>query len=76
MGASGIEGLTTVRLFETWFEQKFASDRLSIRAGQLSADTEFMTTKFSDVFTNATFTWPAATSINLPSGGPQHRSPP
>jgi porin len=70
MGASGIEGLTTVRLFETWFEQKFASDRLSIRAGQLSADTEFMTTIFSDVFTNATFTWPAATSINLPSGGP------
>jgi porin len=70
MGASGIEGLTTVRLFEAWFEQKFVNDRLSIRAGQLSADTEFITTKFSDVFTNATFTWPAATAINLPSGGP------
>lgn len=70
MGASGIEGLTTVRLFEAWFEQKFASDRASIRAGQLSADTEFITTKFSDVFTNATFTWPAATATNLPSGGP------
>ena len=70
MGASGIEGLTTVRLFEAWFEQKFVNDRLSIRAGQLSADAEFITTKFSDVFTNATFTWPAATAVNLPSGGP------
>ncbi|QDM24146.1 carbohydrate porin [Tardiphaga sp. vice352] len=70
MGASGIEGVTTVRLFEAWFEQKFVNDRLSIRAGQLSADAEFITTKFSDVFTNATFTWPAATAANLPSGGP------
>lgn len=70
MGASGIEGLTTIRLFEAWFEQKFINDRLSVRAGQLSADAEFITTKFSDVFTNATFTWPAATAINLPSGGP------
>jgi porin len=70
MGASGIEGMTTVRLFEAWFEQKLANDRLTVRAGQLSADAEFMTTKFSDVFTNATFTWPAATATNLPSGGP------
>ena len=70
MGASGIEGLATVRLFEAWFEQKLANDRLSVRAGQLSADAEFITTKFSDVFTNATFTWPAATATNLPSGGP------
>ncbi len=70
MGASGIEGLSTVRLFEAWFEQKMMNDRMSLRAGQMSADAEFITTKFSDVFTNATFTWPAATAANLPSGGP------
>jgi porin len=70
MAASGIEGLTTVRLFEAWFEQKMLNDRFSLRAGQMSADAEFIATKFSDVFTNATFTWPASNATNLPSGGP------
>ena len=35
MGASGIEGLTTVRLSEAWFEQKFANDRVSVRGSAL-----------------------------------------
>jgi porin len=39
----------------------------------LAADTEFMTAKYSDVFTNASLGWPAILSLNLPSGGP---SPP
>ena len=73
MAASGIEGLATVRLFEAWFEQKLANDRLSLRLGQLSADTEFITTKFSEVFTNATFTWPAAAAINRQAAVRQRR---
>lgn len=67
---SGIEGLGTVRLFEAWFEQKIADGKMSLRAGQLSADAEFITTRFSDIFTNATFTWPTLTAVALPSGGP------
>src|SRR5437660_1376085 len=37
------------------------------------ADTEFMTAKYTDVFTNASLGWPAGLSLNMPSGGP---SPP
>jgi porin len=69
---SGIEAIPTTRLYEIWFEQKWGT-KLALRAGQLAADTEFMTAKYSDVFTNASLGWPAILSQNLPSGGP---SPP
>jgi porin len=70
--ASGIEALPSTRLYEIWFEQKWGNT-LSLRAGQLAADTEFINSKYTDVFTNASLGWPAITSVNLPSGGP---SPP
>jgi porin len=69
---SGIEALPTTRLYEIWLEQKWGT-KLALRAGQLAADSEFMTAKYTDVFTNASLGWPAALSLNLPSGGP---SPP
>src|ERR1043166_4648345 len=70
---SGIEALPTVRLYEAYIEQKFFNDTWSVRAGQLAADSEFIASKYTDVFTNASLGWPAVTSINMPSGGP---SPP
>src|SRR4051794_30813337 len=70
---SGIEALPTVRLYEAYLEQKFFNDKWSVRAGQLAADSEFIASKYTDVFTNASLGWPAITAINLPSGGP---SPP
>src|SRR3954454_2216643 len=70
---SGIEALPTVRLYEAYLEQKFFDDKWSVRAGQLAADSEFIASKYTDVFPNASPGWPAITSINLPSGGP---SPP
>lgn len=69
---SGIEALPTTRLYEIWLERKWG-ETLAVRAGQMAADTEFMTAKYSDVFTNASLGWPAGLSVNLPSGGP---SPP
>lgn len=69
---SGIEALPSTRLYEVWLEKKWGTT-LSVRAGQLAADTEFMTAKYTDVFTNASLGWPAILSLNLPSGGP---SPP
>src|SRR5450631_3891732 len=69
---TGVEGLPSTRLYEIWFEQKWET-ALSLRAGQLAADTEFINAKYTDVFTNASLGWPAITSINFPSGGP---SPP
>jgi porin len=70
---SGIEALPTVRLYEAYFEQKFFHDKWSIRAGQLAADSEFIASKYTDVFINASLGWPAITAVNLPAGGP---SPP
>src|ERR1700712_1989758 len=70
---SGIEALPTTRLYEAYVEQKFFNDKWSIRAGQLAADSEFIASKYTDVFTNASLGWPAITAINLPAGGP---SPP
>jgi porin len=72
MVASGIEALPTTRLYEMWLEQKWGIT-LALRAGQLAADTEFMTAKYTDVFTNTSLGWPAGLSLNIPSGGP---SPP
>ncbi len=69
---SGIEALPTTRLYEIWFEQKWGT-KVALRAGQMAADTEFVTAKYTDVFTNASLGWPAILSLNLPSGGP---SPP
>jgi porin len=67
---SGIEAIPTARLYEAYFEQKFFGDKWSIRAGQLAADSEFLASKYTDVFTNASLGWPAITSIDLPAGGP------
>jgi len=72
MDVSGIEALPSTRLYEIWFEQKWGT-KLALRAGQLAADTEFMTAKYTDVFTNASLGWPVGLSLNMPSGGP---SPP
>jgi porin len=73
MVVSGVEALPSTRLYEIWFEQKWGKDQVSLKAGQLAADSEFFTTQYSNVFTNASMGWPAIASVNLPSGGP---SPP
>ncbi len=66
---SGVEALPSTRLYEFWLERKFG-ETAAFRFGQLAADTEFLNSKYADVFTNGTLGWPAITSINLPSGGP------
>jgi porin len=73
MPVSSLDALPATRLYEAWFEQKFGGDKYSVRAGQLAADTEFITAKYTDALVSATYGWPAITTINLPSGGP---SPP
>jgi len=70
---SGIEALPTTRLYEAYFEKQWGAKLISIKLGQLAADSEFFNTKYTDVFTNASMGWPAITSVDLPSGGP---SPP
>ncbi|MBR0881259.1 porin [Bradyrhizobium japonicum] len=70
---SGIEALPSTRLYEAYFEKQWGDKKVSLKFGQLAADSEFFNTKYTDVFTNASMGWPAITSVNLPSGGP---SPP
>ena len=70
---SGIEALSTTRLYEAYFEKKWGNNVVSLKAGQLAADSEFFNTKYTDVLINASMGWPAITSVDLPSGGP---SPP
>ena len=67
---SSIEARSTTRLFEAWFEQKLFDDRLSIRLGQLAADSEFIISRSAENFLNSTFGFPTIAAVDLPSGGP------
>jgi porin len=66
---SGIEAQPTTRLYEIWLEKKWG-DKIALRAGQLAADTEFINSKYTDVFTNASLGWPAGVWLNLPRPSP------
>jgi len=67
---SGIEALPSTRLYEAWFEKKWGANKVSLKVGQLAADSELFNTKYTDVFTNASMGWPSIASVDLPSGGP------
>jgi len=69
---SGIEALPATRLYEAYVEKQWGAKTVSLKFGQLAADSEFFNTKYT-VLTNASMGWPAITSLDLLSGGP---SPP
>ena len=68
---SGIDALSTTRLFTAWFEQSFG-DRVWLRIGQLAADDEFFTSDTAGGLLNATFGWPDGLAANMLSGGPAY----
>jgi len=65
---SDIEALTATRLNEIWVEQRL-NDWLSLRIGQLAADTEFFVTPYLGIGIGGTFGWSPIATANLPSGG-------
>jgi porin len=69
---SSIEALSSSRLFELYLEQKLVNDTVSVRVGQLAADSEFIVSQYAGLFVNATFGWPTITASDLPSGGPAY----
>ena len=69
---SNIAGFRTVRMNELWLQQNFLGDRVSIRVGQMGADSEFSLSTHSIVFLNSTFGWPPYLSANIPNGGPAY----
>ena len=69
---SNIAGFHTFRMSELWFQQNFLNDRISIRVGQLAADSEFDLSTYAAVFLNGTFSWSPSLYTNIPNGGPAY----
>jgi porin len=69
---SSIAGFNTLRMFELWFQQYLPIDGISLRVGQLAADSEFVISDYATTFLNSTFGWPAFMYENLPGGGPNY----
>ena len=67
---SNIAGFNTLRMLELWFQQNLIDDKISLRLGQLTADSEFVISDYAGTFINGTFGWPAFLYTNLPAGGP------
>ena len=55
---------------ELWFQQKFMDNRISIRVGQMGADSEFYVSTHSITFLNGAFSWSPTLFTNMPNGGP------
>src|SRR5437879_961644 len=67
---SGIEAEAALQLFDVWVETTLSHERISIRAGRLAADDEFLISRTAAHFANATFEWPAIATASLSDGGP------
>jgi porin len=73
MLVSGVEALSSTRLYEFWIEQQLLGGKLAVRVGQQASDVEFIDSQYDDIFINSALGWPGITGIDLPGGGP---SPP
>ena len=69
---SNYEALPSTRLSELWLEQHMFDDRLTIRVGQLTADTEFLLSSGGSNFLDSTWGWATLPSTDLPGGGPSY----
>ena len=67
---SNIAGFHTARMNELWFQQKFLGDRISIRVGQMGADSEFYVSTHAIIFLNGALSWSPTLFTNIPNGGP------
>ena len=47
---SNIAGFNTFRNFELWFQQNLWEDKISLRLGQLAADSEFVISDYGSAF--------------------------
>ena len=69
---SSIEALPTTRLNELWYQQSLFDGKVDVKIGQQSADLEFITSEYEDLFLNSGFGWPTLPATDLPSGGPAY----
>jgi porin len=74
-GVSSIDAYDTPHLFELWYEQKAFEEKLSVRIGQLAADTEFFVSNAAANFLNSTYGWPAILASNAPTPNYPYAAP-
>jgi porin len=60
------------RLYNLWLQQNLFDDVVSVRAGIMNVDAEFMTNLTGALFMNSSFGWPGWTGFDLPGGGPAY----
>ncbi len=72
---SSIEADPSTRLNELWYQQSFWNGKVDVKIGQQSADLEFITSEYEDLFINSGFGWPTLPATDLPSGGPDYPLP-
>ena len=72
MPVSNLEATPATRLDEMYLEQHFFNDRLTVKVGQLAADTEFILSESYSYFLNGTWGWPSIAAADMPSGGPAY----
>ena len=70
---SNIAAYNTFRNIELWIQYKICEDKISLRTGQLIADTEFTVSDYGLLFVNSAFGWiPSIYTSILPNGGPNY----
>jgi len=75
LAVSNLEAGPVARLYSLWYEQNAFNDRLSVRAGLMSADSQFLQSKTAANFINNGISWPMFLAANLPAGGPAYPLP-
>jgi len=70
--ASGIEAERATRIWELWYQQKFAECDVDVKIGQQSLDQEFIGSTFAGTFINTMMGWPVVPSYDLYAGGPAY----
>jgi porin len=75
LAVSNLEAGPVGRLYSLWYEQSIFNDRLNVRAGLMSADSQFLQSKTAQAFINNGISWPMFLAANLPSGGPAYPLP-
>ncbi|MGA7426426.1 MAG: carbohydrate porin [Rhodoplanes sp.] len=75
LAVSNLEAGPVARLYSFWYQQNAFNDRLSVRAGLMSADSLFLQSKTAANFINNGISWPTFLAANLPAGGPAYPLP-
>src|SRR5262249_4847965 len=75
LAVSNLETGPVARLYSFWYAQNAFNDRLSVRAGLMSADSQFLQSQTAANFINNAISWPTFLAANLPAGGPAYPLP-